>query len=133
MVSKEESKEGRNRTYVIEQLNSHLDIRRMTCDNDQSLVCRSNSSLPSRLRPGLHNLNLTSAHTPNLVNLAPSFTDDTPHKVVWNEDLLGLCGYAGVGRGRHRKWRWTIGISAVSAHVWASAIANGTAAAAVGG
>lgn len=82
------------KTYVIQQLHCHLDVRRLTCDHNQSLALaarrkgRPIDASPDSAR--FHDLYLTRTHMTDLVDLRTSFTDDASNEVIRDIDLLGL-------------------------------------------
>jgi hypothetical protein len=81
-------------TYMIKQLHRHLNVSRLSSDHNQSFPFTSSWSRcsihPYPHRPGLHNLDLTCTHMPNLIDLASSLPNDTPNEVIWDVDLLCL-------------------------------------------
>ena len=80
--------------HVIQQLHRHLDICWLTGDDNQSLALaargRSTPVQPLTHSARFHNLDLTRTHMSNFIDLTTSFSDDTSHKIVWDEDLLSL-------------------------------------------
>lgn len=94
-------------TYMIQQLDRHLDIRRLASDNNQPLPFSSTCGCRGSVHPytdctRLHYLDLTCAHVADLVDLAASLSYDTSYKVVRDINLLSL---ELLGRVMLRWWR----------------------------
>lgn len=79
---------------MIQQLYSHLYICRRAGDNYKPFAFASGrrwSAINSHTRRArLHDLDLASAHMPNLVDLTSSFTNNTSYEIIRNVDLLRL-------------------------------------------
>ena len=80
--------------HMIQQLDSHLDIRRLASDHDQSLPfsprrCRRTIHAHSN-SARFHDLDLARTHVPDLVDLASTFANYTAYQVVRDVDLLCL-------------------------------------------
>lgn len=117
---------------MIEKLNGHLNVLRLTSDDDQSLIFRSacRTSHARRRCTWFHNLDLTRAHMPNLVNFASALSNYTPNQVVGDVNLLGLKLLRRIVHSRcssttHHgsKWRCTVArhirlLASAGAHGW---------------
>ena len=90
--------ESGEETYVVKHLDRHLDVGGLPSNDDQTLAlaacCTSRHTRRHRAR--LHDLDLARAHVANLVDLASTLANDTPHQIVGDVYLLGLDL-----RGRH--------------------------------
>lgn len=77
---------------MVKKLHRHLNIMRLSSDDDEPLIlCSPRSAVHTRRRcPRLHYFYLTSAHVPDFVDFATSFPNDATNKVVRNVDLLSL-------------------------------------------
>jgi hypothetical protein len=109
---------------MIQQADGHLNVMRLTSDNDQSLTLVRRASLrTSRAHPDrtrLHDLNLARTHLADLVDLGTPFTDDTTDQIVGYVDLLSLQGPSCSCWWRHSGLR--IGVRVVRS--WGPAAGN---------
>lgn len=98
---------------MIQQLDGHLNVGRRACDNYKSLAFttgwRAVDSDTSRT--GFHDLDLTCTHVSNLVDLATTFSNDTPNKVVGNVDLLRLQLLRGIRASRTTTLNVWVGVT----------------------
>ena len=89
---------------MIQHSNCQLDVLWLTSDDNQSLslVGRTGSLTTNThtYRTGFHDFDLTTARLADLVDLRATFTDDTPDKIVRDENLLRL-ERSRRGSGRH--------------------------------
>lgn len=76
-------------TYMVQQLNGHLYIRRLAGDHNQPFTFRSPRSAVCCCT-WFHDLYLTSAHVADFVDLAPALADDAADQTVGDVDLLRL-------------------------------------------
>lgn len=92
---------------MIEQLDSHLDIRWLAGNHDQTLALTT-SGCPVGAGPRgsrFHDFYLTCTHVSDFVDLASAFPNDTSYQVVRDVYLLGLELRSGTMGG----WWWGAG------------------------
>lgn len=79
---------------MIQELHSHLNVRRLSSDDHQSLALPSSRSRcavhPDAHSAWLHDLDLTRTHMPDLVDLCAALPDDASHEIIRDVDLLCL-------------------------------------------
>lgn len=118
---KNESANKRETTYVVQELNRHLDVGRLSRNDHQTLSFTSSwrSIWPDARRTWFHDLNLTCTHVPNFVDLASSFSNDASNQVVRDIYLLCLQLLRGVVR-------WSIRMRGVARDVRRAALGRST-------
>lgn len=116
---------------MIQQLNGHLNVCLLARDDDQPFTFVASRGTRSRRCTGLHDFDVTSAHMPNFIDLATSFANDTPDKIVGNIYLLGLKLLGRMvtrrrGGRRVRVWipSWHIGRAATASPLRSAAISR---------
>ena len=79
---------------MVQKLNSHLDVGRLTGDDDQPLVFTASGSRSTihtyAHSTGFHDIDVRGAHMANLVDLGTALPYNASYQIVRDVDLLSL-------------------------------------------